>query len=242
MWLHEKKKKGMFWNTFLCAPSLFLISHSIRYFGLMITSVSCDVPPQARCPRWCPCSRTLGTVCRLCMTVWPNPSVKSYTDSWTTVWMRKPWRRWVLKPVRPAPKPRTPCCTIGPCRSASARAHHAKRLPVSECTGPCASHRVRILYSSVHAHCMFLIVWECGRAWMLRWACVFTSGNPVFYVYIKLCHMARSYSTANEVRECMRERSGGAEVSIDTSSVRVCMFSPCDCRGFLRVLRFPPAA
>lgn len=167
VWLHRKtascKSEGI--SVHLLNPTLFHFTQHLLLLLLVAFrfQCQCDVVPQARCPRWCPCSRTLGTACRLCRTVWPNLSVKNFTDSWTTVWMRKLWHRWVLKPARPAPKPRTPCCTIDPCRSASVRAHHAKRLPVSECTGPCASHRVRLLNL---CHYLHMHVSECVGVWM----------------------------------------------------------------------------
>lgn len=129
---------------------------------------------QARCPRWCPYSRALWTACRLCRSVWPKLSVKNSTDSWITAWTRKLWHHWVPKPDKPAPMPKTPCCTIGPCRSASASVDHVKRLSVSECIGPCAFHRVRNLCMCVcviTGTCMFKSVWEYKYAWMLHWAC-----------------------------------------------------------------------
>lgn len=127
------------------------------------SKLSCDVVPQACCPRWCRCSQARWTAGRLCRSVWPKPSVKSSTDSWTTAWMRKPWHRWFLKSARHVPTPRTPCCTIGPCRSASASVVHVKRLSVSECTGPCASHKVR---NPCVCHYMHMYVYGCVGVYM----------------------------------------------------------------------------
>lgn len=166
--------------------------------------MSCNVVPQAGCPRWCPCSRARWTAGRLYRSVWPNLSVKNCTDSWTTAWTKKPLCRSFLKSAKPALMPRMPCCTIGPCRSASASADHAKRLSVSECTGPCASHRVRNLYV---CHYMHLYVYGCVGEWMYMNAylgmCVhewkFCIGE-----YLGLGDMMISYSTTNGVRIHMK--------------------------------------